>query len=308
MNKTICFTDKYKPNYFSDIVSHENIIKILSTYIKNNDFPNALIYGSPGVGKSSTIHSAMNELFKNKKNLNVLNINVSEERGVEIVRNSIISFISNSSIDIDNNIKVVILDEADNLTTDAQITIKSIIDINKNVRFCFICNYEKKIIDQITSRCLLLKFSYINFDEIIKKCDHICMMEKIYISKKALKIIIKNCNNDIRKILNILQSLSIAFEKQIILKSDILKYLKIPAKCNILNIIKLFKSSKSVDEKLNIYKEKYNKYDIIKIIYGINKYNKNNNYMIKKLSILEENVYSGIYSDILLIGLISLFI
>jgi DNA polymerase III delta prime subunit len=233
MNKTICFTDKYKPNYFSDIISHENIIKILSKYIENNDFPNVLFYGAPGVGKTSTIQSAMNELFKNKKSLNILNINVSEKRGVEIVRNLIVSFVSNLSIDTDNNIKVIILDEADSLTIDAQITIKSVIDVNKNVKFCFICNYEKKIIEQLVSRCLLLKFSYINFDELFKKCMYICMMEKIYISTSALKFIIKNCNNDIRKILNILQSLNIAFNNQHIFKNDIAEYLNIPLKNDI---------------------------------------------------------------------------
>lgn len=307
MNKTICFTDKYKPNYFSDIISHENIIKILSKYIENNDFPNVLFYGAPGVGKTSTIQSAMNELFKNKKSLNILNINVSEKRGVEIVRNLIVSFVSNLSIDTDNNIKVIILDEADSLTIDAQITIKSVIDVNKNVKFCFICNYEKKIIEQLVSRCLLLKFSYINFDELFKKCMHICMMEKIYISTSALKFIIKNCNNDIRKILNILQSLNIAFNNQHIFKNDIAEYLNIPLKNDILKIIKLFSSSKNIDDKLSIYKSKYNKFDIIKIIYKLEKYHKYDKNIIKKLSKIEEYIYSGFYQDIIIIGIISIF-
>ena len=249
----------------------------------------------------------MNELFKNKKSLNILNINVSEKRGVEIVRNLIVSFVSNLSIDTDNNIKVIILDEADSLTIDAQITIKSVIDVNKNVKFCFICNYEKKIIEQLVSRCLLLKFSYINFDELFKKCMHICMMEKIYISTSALKFIIKNCNNDIRKILNILQSLNIAFNNQHIFKNDIAEYLNIPLKNDILKIIKLFSSSKNIDDKLSIYKSKYNKFDIIKIIYKLEKYHKYDKNIIKKLSKIEEYIYSGFYQDIIIIGIISIF-
>lgn len=316
------YCEKYRPSDFSTIIDHKYIIQMLRNYINNQDYPNLLIYSQPGMGKTSMIMAAMNELFNDTLKFNTLFINSSEARGVDVIRSLVSDFITNSSMNTSISLKIIILDEADSMTNDSAIMIKSIMETNSNVRFCFICNYEKKIISQIVSRCVILKFNNISKIEILKRCTYICKNEGVIITQRSLKKIINFSEGDVRKILNILQSLSIAFKDTPIFCNDIEYYLHIPNKRNIENMINIFKDNKiSFDDKFNMYNEKYKYYDILIIIKKINKVfkneikkNINNNELclllcnqIKQLSKLELYVYSNIDINILVIYLIHIF-
>lgn len=256
-NENLPFVEKYRPHTFKDIISHKNIIDALNVFIKNNDFPNCILYGAPGIGKTSLIKSAITELFKEDMLYNVLWINASEERGIETVRNLIITFISNKTLN-EKNLKVIVLDEVDNLTIDAQNIIKNIIKLNDNIRFCFICNQIGRMINNIRSRCINLKFNKCSEDEIIKKLESICFFEQIYISKDALIKLIRKHNNDIRKLINALQYHKLLYKNKIILSDNI-----IVEENDIINIIYKKLDELTFTDKRDIYK--------IKIMYQIEK-------------------------------------
>jgi len=203
--------EKYRPNNLNNISSHEQIIKTLRNFIKSEDMPHLLFYGPAGTGKTSTIISCANELYKDDFEVMVLQINVSEERGIEAVRNLIHPFVKSRSLLFSERklFKLVILDEADAMTNDAQAMLRRIIEkYTENARFCLICNYIKKINIALQSRCTVFRFASIPSDIIRNKIDLICSGEEITISEDAIGSIIERSGGDMRKVINILQATS----------------------------------------------------------------------------------------------------
>lgn len=300
-NKDSPFTLKYQPYFLSDIIDYDYIVDIFKKLITTKSFPHILLYGPPGSGKTSIIQTIINELFKDSLNYTI--INASEKRGVEIIRTTIYSIIKSDSIN-GNNLRLIILDEMDNLTQDAQIILKSIINENDNVKFIFICNYETKIDIAIKSNCLYLRMDKMSTNSLIKRCNEICTNELIFISNKGLKTLIKSCRQDIRKILNILQSLKITFNGELILKDLVKKYLNIPNKKEINNlIINLSSKNNSIDFKINLVNQ-FNNYNLIDIIYVIAKIRSDK---LLELAKLEKYIYTEISYDILVIYLVNIF-
>ena len=176
MNKKILdipWTEKYRPNNISDIYTQNNINRVLNYCIENNNIPNLLLYGHPGTGKTSTILAICRQLFgsSNVKQRTFM-LNASDDRGINIVREKIKQFANTSISDykfIDEetkkerqspSFKVIILDEADNMTIDAQSALRRIMETTaKTTRFCIICNYFPKIIPALQSRCTKFRFS-----------------------------------------------------------------------------------------------------------------------------------------------------
>ncbi len=142
-NNTI--TENYKPFNINSVISHDNLKKFLKQYIDNNDFPNILLHGLPGIGKTCLINTCLNELFDNTE-YNIMNINASEKRGVSMLKDLLTNFLEIDTRFLKNNLKIIVLDEMDNLTIEAQNLIKTFIDVYKNVRFVLICNYENNYI------------------------------------------------------------------------------------------------------------------------------------------------------------------
>ena len=153
----IPLTEKYRPKNLNEIISHDNIINSITNMIDNNCLPHLLFYGQPGTGKTSTILAILNKLYDNNS-LMYLKLNASDDRGINVVRNQIKNFSETKSF-FSNNYKFIILDEADYMTIDAQLSLRRIIEeYHNNIRFCIICNYLYKIIPEIKSRCALFRF------------------------------------------------------------------------------------------------------------------------------------------------------
>ena len=157
MNNSI-WIEKYRPKTFDDIIGQDKNINIIKNVLKNNSLPHLLLHGNSGVGKSSTINSIINYLYGDNKAFMVMKLDASDDRGINSVREEIKGFAEKMTI-FNKGIKLIILDEADSMTFDAQFALRRIIEkYSENTRFCLICNYENKIIKPIKSRCVNIRF------------------------------------------------------------------------------------------------------------------------------------------------------
>jgi DNA polymerase III delta prime subunit len=207
----IPWIEKYRPKSMNDMVHHSDIILILKNFIKSNDsLPHLFLYGSPGTGKTSMILNCARELYGEYSTYMVLHLNASDERGVETVRKQIVQFSSTESLYYTKLKKLVILDEADCMTEDAQIALKDVlVKYNDNVRFCFIGNYQYALIPTLKSRLVKLIFTPIPFEEGKKVINKIASEENFSLSDEACKNIYEHCAGDLRKCINLLQTISL---------------------------------------------------------------------------------------------------
>ena len=211
-HKNLPWSEKYRPSSITNIIYHEKIIKAIINNMDNNKLPHLLFYGPPGTGKTSLIIAVAKHYYGEDFDNMILVLNASEERGIETVRNRIKQFVITKGITENINtppFKLIILDEIDAMTEDAQAILRKVIEkYVSNVRFCFICNYLKKINPAIQSRCVIFRFNPIPFDYLYEFVIDICKKENMQITSNAIKLIIKRSSGDMRKLLNILQSVN----------------------------------------------------------------------------------------------------
>jgi len=206
------WVEKYRPNALDDLISHEDIISTIRTFISQDKLPHLLFYGPPGTGKTSTILACAKEIYPKKLfNSMVLELNASDDRGIGIVRGQILNFASTRTI-FNSGYKLVILDEADAMTNDAQNALRRIIEkFTDNVRFCLIGNYLSKIIPALQSRCTRFRFGPLGAEQILPRLEHVCREEKVIISEDGKEALMTLSRGDMRKVINILQSCNMAF-------------------------------------------------------------------------------------------------
>jgi len=221
--------EKYRPNKLVEVIQQSNVTKYLKI---SNNIPNLLLYGPSGTGKTSTIIALAKQIFKKEFKNRVFEFNASDERGINVVRTKIKN-IAKLSFNSNNpkipNWKLIILDEADVMTYDAQYALRRIMEEYGNTtRFCIICNYYSKIIEPIISRCSIFQFNIIKKNHIIKKLNKICLKENKKINKNVIEEIAKVSKGDMRKAINILQN-CFSYNKKITLKyfNNIFGYLSI---------------------------------------------------------------------------------
>lgn len=206
----IMWVEKYRPTKLSDIVGQTEIIKSIEALLKNqSEMPHLLFSGSAGVGKTTTALCLTHHILgKNRKN-NVLELNASDERGIGMVRERVKKFSRFVSMGADVPFKIIILDEADEMTSDAQTALRRIIeDTAKYCRFILIANNVSKIIGPIQSRCSAFKFSGISKKELTAHLKTIAKSEKIKVDEEGLNTIYEHAKGDLRHSINILQTVS----------------------------------------------------------------------------------------------------
>merc|ERR1712062_157975 len=208
------WVEKYRPNALQELISHEDIIKTIRKFISQDKLPHLLFYGPPGTGKTSTILACAKEIYSPKEfNSMLLELNASDDRGINVVRGQILSFASTRTI-FNKGYKLVILDEADAMTNDAQNALRRIIEkFTDNVRFCMICNYLSKIIPALQSRCTRFRFGPLNSTQIVPRLQFVADEEKVNMTEDGKKALITLAQGDMRKVLNILQSCAMAFKE-----------------------------------------------------------------------------------------------
>lgn len=194
------------------MISHGAIISTIDRLIDSGRLPHLLFYGPAGVGKTSTIMACAQKMYGPRYKSMILELNASDDRGIEIVRDEIKNFASTRTI-FNSGVKLVVLDEADSLTKDAQAALRRVIEqFTRTTRFCLICNFVNKIIPALQSRCTRFRFSPLKEDQIRPRLDDIIAAENVTATDSGLKAIIRLSGGDMRKCLNILQSAHMSFE------------------------------------------------------------------------------------------------
>ena len=209
MNNSTPWVEKYRPNKFDDIVLDSLNKLLLKNIIKKEYFPNLLFYGPPGTGKTTTIINLVNsyqEKLDQKNRDLMIHLNASDERGIDIIRNQINSFVNTKTL-FNKGLKFVVLDEVDYMTKNAQYALKYLLQgYNNNVRFCLICNYISRIDEALQNEFVRLRFNQLPENDILKFLRNISDCEKINLSDKSLVSIQKQYNSDIRSMINYMQS------------------------------------------------------------------------------------------------------
>lgn len=205
--------EKYRPKKLDDLISHVDIISTISKFVKEDRLPHLLFYGPPGTGKTSTILAVAKQIYSPKEfNSMVLELNASDDRGIGIVRGQVLSFASTRTI-FKSGFKIVILDEADAMTRDAQNALRRVIEkFTENTRFCIICNYLSKIIPALQSRCTRFRFGPLTPDQMVPRLQHVIEQEKVNVTEDGMKAVVTLGNGDMRRALNILQCTHMAYE------------------------------------------------------------------------------------------------
>lgn len=178
------WTERYRARHLNDIIGHNETIMAIKNLIKNNQLPHFLFYGPPGTGKTSLILATARELYGDDDYKKYIKeINASSDRGIDTIRGSVANFAKTKS----DKVKLVILDEFDAMTIDAQSALRGIIEaFSYNTRFCLICNNINRVIPAIHSRCVKIRFSNLNDEHIKNKLREIIDKESINISDKAI--------------------------------------------------------------------------------------------------------------------------
>ncbi|KAK9096090.1 hypothetical protein Sjap_021587 [Stephania japonica] len=211
--KSVPWVEKYRPQSLADVAAHRDIVDTIDRLTSENKLPHLLLYGPPGTGKTSTILAVARKLYGAQFHNMILELNASDDRGIDVVRQQIQDFASTQSFSfgVKSPVKLVLLDEADAMTKDAQFALRRVIEkYTKNTRFALICNQVNKIIPALQSRCTRFRFAPLDASHVTERLKHVISAEGLNVDDTGLTALVRLSNGDMRKALNILQSTHMA--------------------------------------------------------------------------------------------------
>ena len=208
MHESAIWTEKYRPKTFNEVVGHEEIIKRLKALVNQKNIPHLMFSGPAGVGKTTLALIIARELYGDEWKQNFLELNSSDNRGIDVIRNEVKDFAKTKAM-ADVPFKLILLDECDALTKEAQQALRRTMETYSNsCRFILSCNYSSKIIDPIKSRCALFKFKPLTREDTKNIVQKISQSEDIEINENIVERLHEVTEGDIRQLQNVLQSCS----------------------------------------------------------------------------------------------------
>jgi len=309
--------EKYRPKTCDDIVGQDKNLNIITNMIKGGSLPHMLLHGKSGTGKTSTIMALANMMYGKNTQFMMIRLDASDDRGINTVREEIKGF-AEKMTPFNKGVKLIVLDEADSMTYDAQFALRRIIEkYSDDTRFCIICNYMNKIIAPIKARCVNMRFYPIEKNIIVDRLKYICKQEQLKCEKGSLDEIAMIANGDMRKAINILQSLSMMSKKIDI--NQCYNSAGIPPPDITMELYKTL-TNKTIDfKKSYLFLEKHFIEEgymlnhiiqqLVNIIYA-ERENIDDNMIIQyttELAELEYMVAQSIFNDMYMVGLVSIF-
>jgi len=202
------WTEKYRPRTFDDVVGHDEIIKRVKAFVQAKNMPHLLFAGPAGSGKTTLALVTAKQLFKDTWHENFLELNASDERGIDVIRQKVKAFARTKAL-AELPFKLILLDESDALTKEAQHALRRIMEMyTTTCRFILSCNVSSKIIDPIQSRCTVFRFKLLEKKDVMKVIEKIAKQENLKIDSKAIETLYNISRGDMRRVINLIQSTS----------------------------------------------------------------------------------------------------
>ncbi|KAJ8602700.1 hypothetical protein CTAYLR_003786 [Chrysophaeum taylorii] len=201
------WVEKYRPKVLSEVVGNEEAVARLEAIAATGNLPNVILAGPPGTGKTTSMLALARQMLGDVYNEGVLELNASDDRGIEVVRERIKMFAKKRVNVPEGAHKLVVLDEADSMTTAAQQAMRRTMEVYSNTtRFALACNNSNKIAEPIQSRCAMVRFSKLSDKHVLDRLEFVCRQENVTATAKGLEALIFTADGDMRNALNNLQS------------------------------------------------------------------------------------------------------
>jgi len=206
MMEAALWTEKYRPKSLGEIIDQEEIVSRLQEFVKRAAMPHCLFAGPPGTGKTTAALCLAHDLFGERFQDVFMELNASDERGIDVVRTTVKEFARMASLS-SVPFKILVLDEADNMTGDAQAALRRTMEkYTETCRFVLCCNYSGRIIEPIQSRCALFRFTPLPEQKIVEHLHHIAKNEGLKVTEAGLRSVVEVGEGDLRKSINTLEA------------------------------------------------------------------------------------------------------
>lgn len=270
MDKELPWTEKYRPKTLDDVIGNKDVITQFKKIRDEGNINHMILAGSPGTGKTTSVSCLARELLDDDFYQAYIELNASDERGIEVIRNKIKDFCQKAVNLPPNKHKIIFLDEAESLTIQAQQALRRIIEsFATTTRFAMACNTSTKLIDAIQSRCNIIRFSKVTPEEMHPRVLQICKLEKVKFDKEGIATLIEFSNGDMRTLLNNLQMIHYTFGK--VTKKNVEKIVNKPSASTLHATMKYIFEDENFEEAdislTEIINKGYSALDIVECIF-----------------------------------------